>query len=128
MGRGRRRSKTEREQIVKITRDDLIKKLGALDHQILNIWVDDNVELDDDERWEIFAVLLETRVELLKSVKAAGVNLESEMVLPKWLQKMASARQEIRLRDLKRMHEELQHRKHVKTYEVMANLKDNEDS
>ncbi len=107
---------------MKIKAKDLLAKLELLDQRILGLWVDEKVDMDDDERWEIFGLLLESRVELLKSCTNAGIRLPQTHYLPDWLQKLSGRRKEIRLRELKRLHEQLQNSKNIKSYETMARL------
>lgn len=107
---------------MKITKEKLIGKLKALDERLLQIWVDDNVELNDEERWEIFIILLESRVNLLTALRDAKVSLSPELCMPRWLETLTSSRKELRLRDLRLLYEELRQKKSVKAYEDVASL------
>lgn len=109
---------------MKISKDKLLHRLKALDERLLQIWVDDNIELSDEERWEIFIILLESRVNLLTTCRNAGVVLSPEACMPRWLEKLTSSRKEVRLRDLRLLYEELRQKKTVKAYEDVANLKE----
>ena len=113
---------------MKITKGQLIGKLQALDDKLLNIWLDDQMDLHDDERWEIFIVLLETRVDLLKTCKDAGVALSPDICMPPWLEKLTSSTRETRLRDLKVLYEEIKNKKSIKAYEDMSNFKKDRDA
>jgi hypothetical protein len=108
---------------MKITREKLFQKLKALDERLLQIWIDDNIELNDDERWEIFVMLLEARVNLLTTCRDAGVKLSPELCMPRWLETLTSSRKELRLRDLRLLYEELRQKKTIKAYEDVAKLK-----
>ena len=107
---------------MKITAKQLLDKLELLDQRILGLWIDEQMEMDDEERWELFALLLESRVELLKSCTEAGLRLPQDRYLPSWLKSMSSQQKEIRLRDLKRLHEQLQNSKNIRTYESIARI------
>ncbi len=107
---------------MKITANELVCKLELLDQRILGLWIDEQIDMDDEEKWELFALLLESRVELLRSCTDAGVRLPQNKYLPPWLQQLSGSRKEIRLRDLKRLHEQLQNSKNIKTYESMARI------
>jgi len=111
---------------MRITKEKLILKLKALDERLLQIWIDDNLDLHDDERWEIFVVLLETRVELLTTCRDAGLNLGADVCMPPWLEKLTSSRRETRLRDLKLLYDEIRQKKNIKTYENVARMGERE--
>ena len=105
---------------MKIRKETLIQKLGQLDDRLLNLWVDENPELSDDDRWEIFALLLETRVEILRALKDAGIKLTSEICLPPWLDRLTSRKREVRLRELRAMAEEKKTRAKLAVYQGIA--------
>ncbi len=107
---------------MKISKEKLIEKLKVLDQRLLQIWIDDQLDLHDDERWEIFVVLLETRVELLTTCRDAGVALGPEVCMPPWLDKLTSSRRETRLRDLKLLYDEIRQKKNIKAYEEVAQM------
>ncbi len=111
---------------MKITRPKLMEKLKTLDERLLQIWIDDNIELHDDERWEIFVVLLETRVELLATCRDAGIVLSSEMCLPPWLEKLTSTARETRLRDLRLLYDEIRQKKNIQLFERVSKMVDGE--
>lgn len=96
----------------------LLDKLQALDEDILKLWINESEELDDDDRWEIFVVLLETRVALLKTCRDAKLNLDAEMAWPQWLESLTNSRKELRLRELKKLFEDLQKQRYLKRYEA----------
>mgnify|MGYP000882228241 CR=1 FL=1 len=105
---------------MKITVEALLKKLGQLDQRLLNIWVSEDADLSDDERWEIFAVLLESRVELLAVLRDAGHRLTPEICLPPWLDRLTSRKREVRLRELKTTLEEKRSRDRISAYREVA--------
>lgn len=107
---------------MRITKDKLLEKLKTLDERLLSIWIDDNLELHDDERWEIFVVLLETRVELLTTCRDAGVILSPNVCMPAWLEKLTSSAKETRLRDLRLLYDEVRQRKNIQVFERVADL------
>ena len=96
----------------------LLDKLQALDEDILKLWISDSEELDEDDRWEIFVVLLETRVALLKTCKDAKVKLDAEMAWPSWLERLTNSRKELRLRELKKLFDDLQKQRYLQRYEA----------
>lgn len=101
---------------MKITKENLIAKLGQLDERLLDLWVNEDPDLSDDDRWEIFAVLLETRVELLGVLRSAGVRLSAEACLPPWLEKLTSRKRDIRLRELKSLSDEKKTRQRIAAF------------
>ncbi len=100
--------------------ESLLLKLKQLDKRLIDIWLDEDSFLSDDDRWEIFVVLLETRVELLQTCKDAGVKLTPTMCLPSWLERLVSRKKEIRLRELKLLSEGIKARKIIEAYEKSA--------
>lgn len=104
----------------------LLDKLQALDEDILKLWISESSELDEDDRWEIFVVLLETRVALLKTCKDAGVRLEADIAWPEWLDSLTNTRKELRLRELKKLFEDLQKQRYIKKYEARMSEADPE--
>jgi hypothetical protein len=105
---------------VRITKENLLAKLEQLDMRLLNLWVDEDPDLSDDDRWEIFAVLLETRVELLGALRTAGVRLPPESCLPPWLDRLTSRKRELRLRELKSVMDEKKKRAPMAVYRGIA--------
>ena len=112
---------------MKIRQSTLIAKLAQLDERLLNLWVDENPQLNDDDRWEIFALLLETRVEILKVLRDAGVRMSSEMCMPPWLERLTSRKREVRLRELKTLADEKKKRAKVAVYQGMADNQESEN-
>jgi hypothetical protein len=104
---------------MKITAQTLMAKLEQLDKRLVDIWLEDNLELHDDEIWELFVLLLESRVELLKSCKDAGLQLSQEQCLPGWLQRLVDSRGEMRVRELKLVQSEMK-QKTIKSYKTTA--------
>jgi hypothetical protein len=102
---------------MKITQRDLLDKLEQLDERLVNIWLADENSLEDDDIWDIFALLLETRVELLKSCKDAGIKLSVETCLPEWLDRLVNRQKEVRLRDLRGVARELEQRRKLRSYD-----------
>jgi len=107
---------------MKVDKNHLLLKLADLDQKLMNLWINEDEEITDDDRWEIFVVLLESRVELLNLCKDAGIRLTEDQCVPKWLEKMTSHRKEIRLRELRVMGDKLKRDK--KKYETYENLSD----
>ncbi|MBS1983863.1 MAG: hypothetical protein JST16_06800 [Bdellovibrionales bacterium] len=110
----------------KIKPADLLAKLEHLDARLLNVWLQDEPVLTDEERWDIFATLLESRVGLLKTCRDAGVALTDEMCVPRWLERLSSSRLAIRRREIRHLEEERQLRKKVGVYETVAALQPEE--
>jgi hypothetical protein len=100
----------------------LLDKLQALDEDILKLWISDSNELDEDDRWEIFVVLLETRVALLKTCKDAGIKLDADLAWPRWLDSLTNSRKEIRLRELKKLFDDLKKHRYLRRYEKRQQL------
>lgn len=111
----------------KISQDILLEKLEALDDRILNIWLEDADTLTDEERWDIFVSLLETRVGLLKTCKDAGIVLTSEQAVPRWLERLTTSRMTLKRRELRHMDEERKARRHVSVYEGVAKISAEEE-
>ena len=101
-----------------INKDNLIKNLESLDRKLLGIWIEDELDLDDDSRWELFVILLESRVELLKTMKDSGLQMSNDICLPDWLVRLANNRKDVRLRELKQIRENLNHAKKIRLFEV----------
>lgn len=106
---------------MKTKREDLLSKLDQLDERLVNIWLTDEGEFSDEEIWDIFVVLLETRVELLKTCKEAGLVLSADICAPVWLNKLVYQRKEIRLREIRAISRELKVRKQLRAYESTEN-------
>jgi len=102
---------------MKITKEDLLEKLEQLDERLVTIWLNEDNAVTDEEMWDIFVILLETRIELLKSCKDAGIKLSQDVCLPPWLDRLVNRRQEIRLRDLRTVSRELEQRRKIRAYE-----------
>jgi hypothetical protein len=112
---------------MKIGKNHLVMKLADLDHKLMNLWINEDTEISDDERWEIFVVLLETRVEILNCFRDAGIPLTQEQCVPQWLERMTSHRKEIRLRELRQLDDKLRRdKKKFETYENVSELKKTE--
>lgn len=103
---------------VRITKEQLIQRLEELDKKLLGVWIEEDLDLDDDGRWELFVILLESRVELLKTMKDAQIPLNNQICLPDWLIKLANNRKEVRLRELKQIRENINHAKKIRLFEV----------
>jgi len=101
-----------------ISPNSLFFKLDALDNDIIKLWLNEESDLSDSERWEIFVVLLETRVALLKTCRDAKLELEPDMAWPTWLDKLSNSRKELRLRELKKLFEDLKKQKYISKYEA----------
>jgi hypothetical protein len=106
--------------------EKLLAKLNILDDRILNIWLDEKSHLNDDEKWDIFATLLESRVSLLKLLRESGVRLGAEVCVPGWLERLSSSRLEVKKRDIRKMEMERRSRKNVATYQAISEIMDGE--
>lgn len=112
----------------KISSAELIQKLENVDDRLLNLWLRDDVNLDDEERWDIFVTLLETRVSLLKTCLDAGIPMKPEQCVPAWLERLTSSRLEIRRRELRLFEEERQMKKRLALYESVSTQKKKKDA
>jgi hypothetical protein len=113
---------------MKIDKAHLLQKLTDLDHKLMNLWINEDEDLNDDERWQIFVVLLESRVELLNLCRDSGIRLSAEQCVPEWLEKMTNHRKEIRLRELRQLGERIRkNKKKYQTYEKISDFKDEEN-
>jgi hypothetical protein len=107
---------------VKISKKELLQKIEQLDQKLMNLWLNDNVDMNDDDIWEVFVVLLETRVELLNVCIQAKVPLTPEICMPEWLEKLTNSRKEVRLHELKKMAEKKSKGEKYRLYENMARV------
>ena len=107
---------------MKISKQDLLKKIDQIDQKLMNLWLNDNVDMNDDDIWEVFVVLLESRVELLNICRQAKVPLTSEICMPEWLEKLTNSRKEVRLHELKKMAEKKGKGDKYRLYENMAKI------
>jgi hypothetical protein len=107
---------------MKITRQGLLDKLNQIDQRLLDIWLVEKPELGEEETWELFLVLLETRVEILKSCRDAGLKISPEDCTPAWLDKLVTNRQELKLREIRKMAFEMQRAKKISTYDVNSRM------
>jgi hypothetical protein len=110
------------KKTVKLTHAELVSKLKSLDEKLVNIWLTEENKLSDEEIWEIFVVLLESRVEILKTCRDAGVKLTGQMCLPPWLEKIVARKKELRLRDIKLLAEDMRKQKNLSSYQSQAYL------
>lgn len=108
----------------KISKVDLLRKLDLLDERLLNIWIQDNPSLSDEEKWDIFVILLESRVELLKACRDAGVKLSSAKIVPEWLERLSASRADIKRREIRQYREDTLQRKKLGVYESIASVKE----
>lgn len=107
---------------MKISKKDLLKKIEQLDLKLMNLWIGENSDLNDDDIWEIFVVLLESRVELLNVCLDAKVPLTPEICMPEWLEKLTNSRKEVRLHELKKIAHKNGKSDKYRLYENMANV------
>jgi hypothetical protein len=107
---------------MKISKQDLLKKIEQLDQKIMGLWLNDNCDFNDDDIWEMFVVLLETRVEILNVCAQAQVPLTKEICLPEWLAKLTNVRKEIRLHELKKLATKKSQAEKYKLYESIAEI------
>ncbi len=114
---------------MKIDKEHLLKKLSDIDQKLMGLWINEDEDLSDDDRWEIFVVLLETRVEILNLCQEAGIRLTAEQCVPAWLERMTSHRKEIRLRELRLLGENLRkNKKKYEAYEKVSEISEGEDT
>jgi hypothetical protein len=106
------------KQVVRMTHHELLGKLKALDEKLVNIWLTEENKLSDEEIWEIFVVLLESRVEILKTCRDAGIRLTNELCMPTWLERIVTRKKELRLRDIKILADELRRQQRVSSFEA----------
>jgi hypothetical protein len=106
----------------------LLEKLHQLDDRLLAIWTDENDGLADDERWDIFVVLLESRVELLKVCRDAGVELSEAMCLPDWLKRLTDRQRTIRLREVRLLAEQMKVQRAVRSYKSTESVEGNKNN
>lgn len=107
---------------MRITPAHLKEKLTQLDERMLNLWLIEDNSMDEDEIWEIFVVLLETRVEIIRCCQSAGIQLSQEDCVPAWLESLLENRKEIRLREIRKMSFELKIRKKIAAYDVNSKI------
>ena len=107
---------------MKTSRELLIQKLHRLDERLVNIWLTDDPDISDEDIWEIFVVLLESRVELLKTCRDAGLKLSREVCLPDWLDRLVSKKQELKLREIRLLALELKNKKKISAFEETESL------
>jgi len=103
---------------MRISKTHLREKLEQLDERMLSLWILEEEKIPEDEIWEIFVVLLETRVELIKCCLSAGIQLSQNDCLPDWLQRLVENKQELRLREIRKMSFEMNLKKKISAYEV----------
>lgn len=111
---------------MRISKKDLLLKLSHLDQRIMGLWISQEMDLNDDEIWDLFVLLLETRVELLKACKDAGVVMAPEICLPQWLAKLTNAHKETRLHELKKLSQKQLDLGKYRAYESIARLETEE--
>jgi hypothetical protein len=107
---------------MKITKEDLLKKIDQIDQKLMNLWLNENSDINDDDIWEMFVILLESRVELLGICLHAGVPLTRQICLPDWLERLTDARKEMRLRELKKLANKKSQGEKYRLYENVAEL------
>jgi len=107
---------------MKISKNDLLKKMSQLDQKLMNLWLNDNSDINDDDIWEMFVILLETRVELLGVCTNAGISLTKEQCLPDWLERLTNSRKEMRLHELKKLANKKSQSGKYKLYESVAEI------
>lgn len=111
----------------KVNKEVLLEKLESLDDRILNIWLEDQSTMTDDERWDIFVSLLETRVSLLKTCCDAGLKLTPDQVVPRWLERLSSSRCTLKRRELRLLDEERKTRRQIGVYANVAQVAEGVD-
>ncbi|NCN27879.1 hypothetical protein GW915_09915 [bacterium] len=101
---------------MKISKTHLLEKLDQVDVDLLQLWVEDEGEVSDEQKWEIFVELLERRVTVLQTCRNANIKLSQEQCLPRWLARLTQSRKELRLREVKILYDELKRRRNVAKY------------
>lgn len=107
---------------MKITKAGLREKLAQLDEKLKGLWVYNEGKISDDDIWLLFVELLEARVELLSVCIQAKVPLTKEDAMPEWLERFSKSRQEIRLRELKRLHRKKNNNEKYRMYENISEI------
>lgn|GEM_PF-1255657 len=107
---------------MRISKKDLLKKIEQLDQRLMGLWLSEHADMNDDEIWEIFVVLLESRVELLNVCIQAKVPLSPEICMPEWLEKLTNSRKEVRLHELKKVTQKTGKGDKYRLYESMAKV------
>jgi hypothetical protein len=112
---------------MKISSESLLQKLDEIDHALLELWVkEDENDLSDDEKWEIFVKMLEKRVEILKTCFSAKVPLNNAQCFPQWLERLTQSRKELRLREVKILYDELRKQKKISKYRKVGRDTEND--
>ncbi|MEO5667081.1 MAG: hypothetical protein ABIR96_03390 [Bdellovibrionota bacterium] len=113
---------------MRISKKDLLKKIEQIDARLMNLWLSEHADLNDDDIWEIFVVLLESRVELLNVCMEAKVPLTPEICMPEWLEKLTNSRKEMRLHELKKVTQKTGKSDKYRLYENMASVLEENDT
>jgi len=111
---------------MKLSTKRLLEKLDQIDSDLLQLWVQDDGEITEEQKWEIFVNLLERRVDVLQTCKNANLNLSKEQYLPKWLERLTQSRQELRLREIKMLYDEMNRQRKIAKYKKVGRTLDND--
>jgi hypothetical protein len=111
---------------MKVTPETLLQKLDEIDHALLELWVEDESEVGDEEKWEIFVKLLEARVELVKTCIDAKMELTKAQCFPQWLERLTHSRKELRLREIKILYDDLKRQKQISKYRKVGRTLEND--
>ena len=84
----------------------LFDTILALDIKIFQLWNGSSLYCEEG-RWEVFLVLLERRVDIVKRALELDIEMEPKLIWPLWIDKICHSSGGITLRDIKlSMHEE----------------------
>lgn len=113
---------------MRISKKDLLKKIELIDQKLINLWLNDNSSIHDDDLWEMFVILLESRVEILGVCIKANVPLTQEICMPQWLEKLTNSRKDLRLHELKKLANKKSQSEKYKLYESVAEILKDQNS
>ncbi len=111
---------------MKLSSSKLINKLEEIDHALLELWIRDEGDIGDEQKWEIFAGLLEQRVKILKTCLEAKIEISKSQCFPAWLERLTQSRKELRLREIKILYDELKRQKQVSKYRKAGRTQEND--
>lgn len=111
---------------MKTTPDKLLEKLDEIDHALLELWVQDEGEISDEQKWEIFARLLEQRVDILKTCIESKIEVSKQQCFPVWLERLTQSRKELRLREIKILYDELKRQRQISKYRKVGRTQEHD--
>ena len=107
--------------MIRITRSGLREKLRLLDTQLKAIWLSAEPQ-DEDDVWDSFVTLLESRVELLRLCMDVKVELDEADYLPEWLERMAVRMRQRRETELGLSEDRAQMKKMTEIYNRLSQV------